>query len=135
MGDLAFASLSAGFGRTCGLTADGTVYCWGSIEWGFADETPRQWSDVAFRTVRVGPAVSFDGCGISTAGEAYCGFNDPGFDRFELELELVDIHGAGLHHCAAATDGTVYCWGQRARGALGDGTTIWVAEPQRVIGF
>jgi alpha-tubulin suppressor-like RCC1 family protein len=33
-GDLHFTSLSAGWDATCGITAAGLLYCWGSNEFG-----------------------------------------------------------------------------------------------------
>jgi alpha-tubulin suppressor-like RCC1 family protein len=34
LGDLTFRSLHAGYQRVCGLTADGTAYCWGRNDYG-----------------------------------------------------------------------------------------------------
>ncbi|MBD0319109.1 MAG: Ig-like domain-containing protein, partial [Gemmatimonadetes bacterium] len=75
-GGLAFQSLSAGSaGRTCGLTADGSNYCWGTNVPGsgtpqYVNPAPvRALPSFALRSVDVG---SSQDCGIAATGIAYC---------------------------------------------------------------
>jgi alpha-tubulin suppressor-like RCC1 family protein len=75
---LTFASLTAGQSHTCGLTATGAAYCWGSNEYGqLGDGT---------NTSRTTPVAALAGgltfatlvagdrntCGLTPAGAAYC---------------------------------------------------------------
>jgi alpha-tubulin suppressor-like RCC1 family protein len=40
-----------------------------------------------------------------------------------------------LHHCAASTAGTVFCWGSNNYGQLGDSSTVDRAVPAMVPGL
>ncbi len=87
-GGLAFASLSAASGRSCGLTPAGEAYCWGAD---FFGSLGRGTSAGAFYATpqRVAPELRFTrisagaggntACAVSVAGEAYCwGMNSSG---------------------------------------------------------
>ena len=70
-----FASLSASYGHTCGLKADGSAWCWGSV-WalGSGNEDQRYLpievvGGHQFRTVKAGGTAT---CGITTAGVPMC---------------------------------------------------------------
>lgn len=75
-GGLTFTVLSAGSGHTCGLVADGTLYCWGSnsrLQLGTRDsvsvKAPRSFLTLKFLSVSVG--VNYT-CGIALDSLAYC---------------------------------------------------------------
>jgi alpha-tubulin suppressor-like RCC1 family protein len=86
-GGLAFASLSAGYARTCGVTPAGEAYCWGTDFFGALGRgttsagrhaTPqRVASDVKFAAVSAG--WDYTTCALSAEGDAYCwGANSSG---------------------------------------------------------
>ncbi len=74
---LAFRQVSAGFSHTCGITAEGVAYCWGSNDDGtlgtgtVIDRTVpvRVRGGHEFRQIRAG---AFYTCAVTTADIAYC---------------------------------------------------------------
>jgi len=90
----AFAQLTAGRNHTCGLTATGEAYCWGSDVWGeLGDGGTSGTGGVQFHPVPVIGGHSFA------------------------------MLAAGTHHtCGQTTSGTILCWGLNNRGQLGDGS-------------
>ena len=94
--------ISAGWSRSCGITADGTALCWGS-------------------SARVGvppgdrfTSISVTGnhtCGITADGTAKCwgsnfwGQTDVPAGRFTA------ISAGGNHTCGITADGAAQCWG------------------------
>lgn len=152
-------AISAGVSHTCVLTLDGAAYCWGK---GSAGQLGTGTNTGQLTPVRVvdsadGPlelAVLSAGrahtCGLTTSGAAYCwGAGDSGQLGSGEPLAGSDtpvaVQGgqvflalsAGADHaCGVTTGGTAYCWGQGARGRLGNGTLdpTPVAEPGAVSG-
>lgn len=146
-GEVRFAAVSAGGFHTCGTTAAGAAYCWGANSEGQLGD-----GSAASRTrpVLVAGGTSYTAvsagtghtCGITAAGAAYCwGLNVQGQlgdgtttsrrrpvpVAGDLRFLAVDAGGSGqalgFHSCALTAAGAAYCWGQNARGQLGDGTT------------
>ena len=77
VGGLTFASLSAGYGTTCGLTSSGTAYCWGDNFFGQLGNgnttTSPQPLPVATELRFVSLTVGSDHtCGVTPGGAAYC---------------------------------------------------------------
>ena len=150
-GDLKFTSLTLGFSHSCGLTADGSAYCWGDNQLGQLGDTVLALSSVpvpvdggfVFRALSAGAAHT---CGITTGNATRCWGSDA-----EGQLGSPPTHNcagpsaagpcspvpqavagsytftaisAGNHHtCAIATDQRVYCWGLNSNGQLGSGAT------------
>src|SRR2546426_11160538 len=103
-----FTAVSAGGRHTCGVTAAGAAYCWGTNGSGqLGDGTTTDRSSPAM----VGGGVRFTG--VSAAGSQ--GADDG-------------------HTCGVTTAGAVYCWGMNDYGQLGDGSTTNESSPVPVAG-
>jgi alpha-tubulin suppressor-like RCC1 family protein len=136
------ASLSAGGHHTCGLSTNGTAYCWGSNASGqLGDGTT---------TDRAGPVPVLGGltfvaisagfshtCGITADRTSYCwgsntygalgGGTGPGTSsatpRAIASGQTWRSISAGYSHtCGVTAGGIGYCWGSNYWGALGIGT-------------
>lgn len=142
-GGRTFAQLAAGGAHTCGLTSDGTAYCWGNNATGqLGDNTATQRvapvavaTDLKFAALDLGAAHT---CGLTAAGIAHCwGSNTRGqLGDATTNNRLVPVPVGGGHTfqqivaggfnightCALAVDGAAYCWGDNEKGALGLGT-------------
>ena len=76
-GELTFASISAGTRHNCGVTSDGSAYCWGAggsgrLGTGSVDDSPSPAlvaGNLSFRSVSAGGAHT---CGITTERVVYC---------------------------------------------------------------
>ena len=139
---LVFVLVSAGQDHTCGLTANGEVYCWGSNEdgqlgIGSVDKLPHP------KPVRLPSAVRFKylttgyrhTCALALDGLAYCwGANDSGQlgngsiqgsttpVRVPGTLVFDSLSAGGTHTCAVTKAGRGYCWGGNWHGQLGIGS-------------
>jgi alpha-tubulin suppressor-like RCC1 family protein len=144
----AFASVSAGEGRSCGLTTDGAAYCWGyDGAGGLGSGTDIDSSTVplavvgghTFESVEVG---HFASCGVTIAGAAYCWGGALGDGTNTSSNEPVAVAGGHVfdhvsagtrHNCGVTLAGAAYCWGLSG-GALGAGTNISSNVPVAVVG-
>jgi len=154
---LAFVDVRASYGRACGLTLGGAVYCWGT-NWGNAglgngtmNNSPSPVpvaGNLTFTAISVG---GYHTCGLTSNGLAYCwGYNGHGeigdgtnTDRLTPVLVSGGLHFSAVtagatHTCGITVDALAYCWGQNWNGAqggeLGDGTTISRSVPVAVVG-
>jgi len=66
-GGIGFAQLAGGGAHTCGLTSDGSAYCWGSNGGRLGDNTTTNRE----APVPVGTNLKFT-CGLATTGSLYC---------------------------------------------------------------
>jgi alpha-tubulin suppressor-like RCC1 family protein len=127
---------------TCALKADGSVWCWG----GGNGPLPRKQSGLA--TVSMMTAGAGHRCFLSADGTLRCGGNNDHGQLGQgtsgnLYLPVAEVAGGGAwrsvdaggsHTCAIHDDdGTLWCWGRRKLGVLGDGEVYPVSrEPTAV---
>lgn len=146
-----FVRLAAGGEHTCGLTADGSAYCWGDNSHGQLGTGQAAGSAVP---VPVAGGVSFveivagnfHTCGLSANGQAFCwGHNAYGqvgdgstTDRSAPTLlpggPYVGMGAGAWHTCAIDGSGRAYCWGANSSGQLGDGSNTGRSSPVSVAG-
>jgi alpha-tubulin suppressor-like RCC1 family protein len=143
--DQDWSSVFSGQDASCGIRADGLLFCWGGNSFatlGLGDRdarlTPSElsppgggaaWSQVSLDT--------FHACGIDTASKLYCwGRNLEGqlgtADNDDRLVPSQVVAGADSRQvaqvavgrfssCAATTDGVIYCSGENGAGQLGVG--------------
>jgi alpha-tubulin suppressor-like RCC1 family protein len=149
----AFVQLSAGGAHTCGLTSDGSAWCWGNNTNGqlgdgtlTARHTPMAVAtSVKFASISAG----FDHtCALSTDGAGWCwGANSRGqlgdsttvrrslpvAVRGMSGISLAQISAGGAEFrtftCGLSSTNTAYCWGANDRGQLGRGARDFTAHP------
>lgn len=131
---------------TCGITADHTLYCWGTAEGLSAVPVARSSAPVQPALPAVPSVIALGrqhGCALVVSA-VYC-WGDGAVGRLgtgadDPQTRPVRVQGStaftalsvGLEHsCAIATDGAVYCWGANYNGALGDNTTDARSVPSR----
>jgi alpha-tubulin suppressor-like RCC1 family protein len=143
VGDLTFRQIAAGRLYTCGVTSDGGGYCWGANGGGeLGTETSPAFPATMPTKVLGGHAFKFIGagqsdhsCGITTAGAAWCwGANTSGQlgndtkgatvrmpVAVKTDVKFATIGTGDLFTCGLGEDAKIYCWGDNAAGALGNG--------------
>ena len=150
-GSRAFVRLTAGWNHTCGLTADGATYCWGSDSNGqlgnggasldtHSPSTLDTSGVAGDRTVARLAGGGNHTCGTTVVGGAYCWGSDAngqlgnGGTAFgsqsPLSVDTAVIAGTNTlvgftagesHTCGLTAGGVAYCWGSDSRGQLGNG--------------
>jgi len=136
-GNLSLTSIAGSGQETCGLTADGSAWCWGLSEFGqlggpagdTCPDGPCSRSPVAVtgghQFAQLSVSSSGHVCGLTDQGEAWCwGLNHQGqlgvdsvFDYIETPLAVRGGHhfrrisAGGKHTCALTGGGTAWCWG------------------------
>lgn len=132
-----FASITAGGEHTCGLTAAGEAYCWGSTYPGeqHASEQVSLPAGVTFASLAAGERMT---CGLTPAGQAYCwGFNffgelgdstttdrqTPAPVAQPAGVTFTSLAASFVHVCGLTAGGQAYCWGEGILGQLGNGDT------------
>src|SRR5439155_17046564 len=125
-GGLTFSSLSAGWGPTCALTANGTAYCWGDNSDGDLGVGTNTGS---LQTCSIGacsytPLAVAAGLAFTTLGAGNCAGG----------RTFTSLSPFSFHTCGLTTAGVAYCWGSNSNGELGDGTTTSSPVPVRVAG-
>jgi alpha-tubulin suppressor-like RCC1 family protein len=132
-GGFTFTEVSAGGSTSCGLTAAGDAYCWGSDLYGVIGsgvalatcELPLNFFDPCALIPRAVAGshkfahVSTDddhACGLTAAGAVWCwGYSEngdgtptvPALVAGSITFTSITIGG---RNCGMATDGMAYCW-------------------------
>jgi len=147
---LAFTSIGAGVSHTCGSTAEGTVFCWGtglrlgapsaeldtsSVNCGLttqggapcAHAPVRTELSVPARALFVGPSST---CAVASGGELWCwghlfgeGTETMAPRKVDAPAEVASVALGSEHGCILTTAGQAYCLGVNTVGQLGTGTT------------
>ena len=157
-GGLAFRSVAAGNGYTCGLTAANAAFCWGDNGsgngYGYGElgdgTTTSRTAPVAVQGATFGSVVAgeYHSCALTPGGTAYCWGSDtygqlgdgtPTAERsapvaVQVLLYFSSITVGDRHSCAVTAAGAAYCWGFNGLGELGDGTTTDRSTPVAVQG-
>lgn len=135
-------AVAAGWRHTCVLTAGGAVKCWGNNQDGQIGDGTTVQKSIPTDVVGLGSGVSAIAaggrhtCAVLAAGGVKCwGQNLRGqlgdgttVDRVTpatvagLTGGVSAITAGWQHTCALVTTGTIKCWGNNAKGQLGDGT-------------
>jgi len=98
-GGLTFSSLSAGWGPTCAVTANGSAYCWGD---------------------NLDGAL---GVGADTGNVQSCSLGPCSYTPLAVAggLAFTTLGAGNLYACGLTSSGAAYCWGDNSTGELGIG--------------
>ena len=147
-----FATLSAGYRHSCGVTTSNEAYCWGDNYWG---ELGNGSTTSSLAPVQIAAALPFAGvqvgarhsCGVTTTHAAYCwgdnaagqlgdgsgvASSSPVAVAGGLSFDALSV--GGFHSCGLESNGAAHCWGSNEEGQIGDGTTNASIKPGAVAG-
>jgi len=149
-----FVQLGVSERHACGVTEDGSAWCWGygadgSLGQGEASSSgvPVQVSDIDDFIQVSGSMNNSSTCGLRSNGEVWCwgknvggrlGIgNEDGADYLTPQKvinisDAVKLAGGFNHSCALISNGEAWCWGVGANGQKGDGTTASSGTPTQV---
>jgi alpha-tubulin suppressor-like RCC1 family protein len=151
-------TVDASGGRACGLTSDGTAWCWGTNSTGalgYGISTISSIEGSGWTPIRVSSGHQFSQitlgnshtCALTADGSAYCwgnngtgalGVNDLPFAAAPVAvsggLRFSQISASYAYTCGVTMAGGAYCWGNNDVGQLGDGTTTQRFTPVPVNG-
>jgi alpha-tubulin suppressor-like RCC1 family protein len=156
LGELTFAAASAGDFHTCGLTTQGSAYCWGWNAYGQLGNGVSGLQVYGTTPVAVSGGLTFaivsaggqHTCALTIGGAAYCwGWNSLGelgsggtTDNSPMPvlvsggLTFAAVSAGAYHTCGLTTASLAYCWGSNDFGELGNGSTIFSPVPVLVSG-
>lgn len=132
-GPLFLTSATAGYFHSCGLSSEGSAYCWGSNEEGQVTGqgqfrvVPAVAGAVQFSSISSGRSHT---CALTPNGTPYCwgssgagqtGTSTGGSAPQQLPGGFVfsSISAGYSHTCALTAAGAGYCWGSNSSGELG----------------
>lgn len=106
--------IASGSSHACAVKEDGSLYCWGANNKGQLGAT----------------------CGPALPCQTYAPTNTsfvPNAGKVALD-NVVEVRPAGSFTWVRTADAKIYCWGDNAKGQLGDGTTgVGRAKPEPVL--
>ncbi len=148
-----FTQVSAGRNHTCGVTADGSGWCWGNDaqqELGNGASTATTYIPGLVSGGHLWSLISasdYYSCGLRTDGTVYCWGSDAtgqlGNGASGNQNAPFAITGSALysyidtaegHACGIQTNGSAWCWGAGADGRLGNGAIGNQQSPVAVSG-
>jgi alpha-tubulin suppressor-like RCC1 family protein len=141
-GGLVFSSISVGGWHSCGLTPDGSAYCWGAGQGGRLGNDA---GEDSHGPVPVAGGLTFKAlssglrntCGVATDGAAYCwggmlgsGLERGGADppnafvplRIGGKMTFSSVSAGNDFGCGVGSDNAAYCWGANEKGEQGSGS-------------
>jgi alpha-tubulin suppressor-like RCC1 family protein len=149
-----FSSIASGYTDTCGITSDGSVYCWGRSGYGqLGNGTSSVDSNVPVQAIGISAATQIAlgnsyACALISGGTVKCwGHNGNGAlgigDTNESAIysspqnvsgvssvTAIGVYGSGA--CATLSSGSIKCWGY----ALGiNGGGVNVSSPTSISGI
>jgi len=154
VGGIKFQSIATSHEHTCGISIDGSGYCWGrNVEGQFGVPGSPEHSNTPvllsseMRFIDIAPGM-FHTCAVTTSGEGYCwGENDLGQlgdgtttpaatpRRIAGDFVFTSISTRLFDTCGVTEHGAAVCWGGNREGAVGDGTKTQRLSPVRVFGL
>jgi len=136
--DMPFTQIAGGFMHHCALTVSGSVFCWGSNDFGALGNGTAEQSPVPVEVSQLEEPVTdviagaAFGCAATASGRAKC-WGIPGVagnptaadvPGLQDDIEQLAVGSQSQHACAITQGGALKCWGRNYEGQLGDGTTI-----------
>ncbi|WP_419943769.1 S8 family serine peptidase [Candidatus Poriferisodalis sp.] len=106
--DRGFASVSAGWGHSCGVKSGGSVACWGDDSAGESDAPSGSFGSVS--------AGGLHSCGVKSGGTAACWGDDSQGQASAPSGSFVSVSAGGSHSCGVKSDDSVVCWGDDSQG-------------------
>jgi alpha-tubulin suppressor-like RCC1 family protein len=134
-------TLTAGFGYTCGIRSDGSLWCWGTDVHGQLGDgtlsstgTPVQ---LALGTTWNAIAASIRAtCAIREDNTLWCWGSETATPTTPQQVGSAStwrsISVAMTHRCGIQTDGSLWCWGSNSSFDIGDGTNIDRPNPVHI---
>jgi hypothetical protein len=140
------AKVGAGWGHTCAIKQDGSLWCWGRNDYGQLGDGTNTDKTTPVQITSEVSSVALGGdhtCAVKTDGSLWCwgnnDFGQLGDGTNTSRTTPVQITSGvssvalGLHHtCAVKTDGSLWCWGVNWYGQLGDGTNTDKTTPVQI---
>lgn len=151
-------AVDVGARRSCAVTSQGALWCWGSNTLGSLGTADRDVHvgavHVELPSVRQVAVGTFQTCAVVQGGQVYCWGMAPtvglgGTARGDAEdgsiftrpvpvpglADVIEIRSGAGHSCARRRSGQVLCWGTNESGQLGDGTAVTRFSPTPVLGL
>jgi alpha-tubulin suppressor-like RCC1 family protein len=134
-------AITAGSSHTCALATDGSVWCWGSCQFG---EIGGGCTSASFTPIKVlsgATSIAAGGahtCAVLTGGGAQCwgqnNYGQLGFGSSNSSIPLTvksasvpagsSLAAGQYHNCVLNSTGVIACWGSDMFGELGGVTTL-----------
>lgn len=142
------SQLAMGHNFTCARMADQTVRCSGLNDEGqlgngaMSGEEPHEIPSAVVGLLGITQiATGYDhACALASDGTVSCWGSELSLVPWRVMgieglADVSQVAAGEAFTCALRTDGSVACWGVNLEGEIGDGTTVFRAEPTRVGGL